>query len=288
VKWLVLILTAALFLPGAYAGESTKQIIQNHLSEQRLDDAEDTVEDWVKNEPENAEAWHIRGIVMAQQAQDSFFSALSYAGKSVDSFEKAVELEPGSLEYRTALLQFYMMAPSIAGGDDEKALAQIEAIKEIDAVEGAFARVKYLQHHEKEEQARTLVNEILAEHPNNADVLVYLGFQEQKDGNYEKAFSLFEQAAEGESRKGEAPVMALYQFGKTSVLAEEHLDKGIVALQQYLDAELPDSAPKAHWANFRLAQLLALKGNDKESQQLIASLKKVDDKELQKQLSSWN
>ena len=83
-----------------------------------------------------------------------------------------------------------MMAPSIAGGDDEKALAQIEAIKEIDTVEGAFARVKYLQHHEKEEQARTLVNEILAEHPNNADVLVYLGFQEQKDGNYEKAFSL--------------------------------------------------------------------------------------------------
>ncbi|MFP3632943.1 hypothetical protein SB776_40755, partial [Burkholderia sp. SIMBA_045] len=76
--------------------------------------------------------------------------------------------------------------------------------------------------------------------------------------------------------------------GKTSVLAEEHLDKGIVALQQYLDTELPDSAPKAHWANFRLAQLLALKGNDKESQQLIASLKKIDDKELQKQLSSWN
>lgn len=196
-KWLVLLLTAALFLPGAYAGESTKQIIQNHLSEQRLDDAED-------------------------------------------------------------------------------------------AVEGAFARVKYLQHHEKEEQARTLVNEILAEHPNNADVLVYLGFQEQKDGNYEKAFSFFEQAAEGESRKGEAPVMALYQFGKTSVLAEEHLDKGIEALQQYLDAELPDSAPKAQWANFRLAQLLALKGNDEQSQQVIANLKKVDDKELQKQLSGWN
>ncbi|WP_417441464.1 tetratricopeptide repeat protein [Idiomarina sp.] len=287
-KWLVFVLIIGCFVPGAYADESIKETIQQQLSAERLDDAEDTVEDWVKNEPENAEAWHIRGIVMAQQAQDSFFSALSYAGKSVDSFEKAVELEPGSLEYRTALLQFYMMAPSIAGGDDEKALAQIEAIKEIDAVEGAFARVKYLQHHEKEEQARKLVNEILAEHPNNADVLVYLGFQEQKDGNYEKAFSFFEQAAEGESRKGEASVMALYQFGKTSVLAEEHLDKGIVALQQYLDAELPDSAPKAHWANFRLAQLLALKGNDEESQQLIASLKKVDDKDLQKQLSSWN
>lgn len=287
-KWLVLVLTVAFFLPGAYAGESIKETIHQHLSGERLDDAEDTVEDWVEKEPKNAEAWHTRGIVMAQQAQNSFFSALSYAGKSVDSFEKAVELEPDSLEYRTALLQFYMMAPSIAGGDDEKALTQIEAIKKIDAVEGAFARVKYLQHHEKNEQARELVNETLANHPNNAEILVYAGFQEQKDGNYEKAFSLFEQAVDAESREGEAPVMALYQFGKTSVLAEDKVDKGIRALEEYLESEIPDSAPEAHWANFRLAQLFALKGNDDESKQLIANLKKVDDKELQKQISNWN
>lgn len=287
-KWLVLLLTTAFFLPGAYAGESIKETIHQHLSEERLDDAEDTVESWVEDEPESAEAWYTRGIVMAQQAQDSFFSALSYAGKSLDSFQKAVELQPDSLEYRTALMQFYLMAPSMAGGDDEKALAQIEAIEKIDEVEGAFAKVKYLQLHEKGEQARELVNATLTNHPNNADVLVYVGLQEQKDENYEKAFSLFEQAVKGESAEGDSPVMALYQVGKTSVLAEAQVDKGIRALEQYLQSELPDSVPDAHWANFRLAQLLALKGNDEKSKQLIASLKTVDDKELQKQISSWN
>lgn len=287
-KWLALVLTAALFLPGAYAGESNKQIIQQHLSEKQLDEAEDIAENWVENEPENAAAWHMRGIVMAQQAQDAFFSALSYAGESVDSFEKAVELEPDSLKYRTALMQFYLMAPSIAGGDDEKALAQIEAIEEIDVVQGALAKIGYFRKHEQKEKARELLEQTLANHPNNADILVYAGLQEQKGENYQKALSLFERAAKGESAEGDSPVMALYQIGKTSVLAENQLDEGILALRLYLKEELPENAPGTHWANFRLAQLLTLKGSSEESKQLLTDLKEVDDKELQKQISSWN
>ncbi|MCK7459875.1 hypothetical protein [Idiomarina aminovorans] len=287
-KWIVLLLTATFFLPGAFAVDSTKQIIQQHLSEKQLDDAEDVVENWVKKEPENAAAWHTRGIVMAQQAQDAFFSALSYAGKSVDSFEKAVKLAPNNIKYRTALMQFYLMAPSIAGGDDEKALAEIEAIAEIDAVQGALAKIGYLKKHEKDEQAEQLVEETLADYPDNADILVYVGFQEQRTKNYEKAFSLFEHAARGESAEGDASVIALYQIGKTAVLAKAQVDEGIHALKQYLAAELPDNSPGSEWANFRLAQLFALKGNDAESEQLLASLTEVDDKELQKQISDWN
>jgi len=288
VKGFLLAVLALLMLPGAYAGESPKQTIQQYLSAQELDEAEDAVEKWVETEPESADAWHTRGVVMAQQGQDSLFSAFSYAGKSLESFEKAVTLEPNSLKYRTALMQFYLMAPSMAGGDDEKALAQIEVITEIDAVQGALAKVGYLRKHEKEEQAKMLTEETLAKYPNNADILMYAGFQEQKSENYKKAFSLFAQAAEGESAEGDASVVALYQIGRTSVIAETRLDQGISALRQYLQAELPDGAPATHWANFLLAQLLALKGNDEESQQLITSLKKVDDKELQKQLSSLN
>jgi hypothetical protein len=71
-------------------------------------------------------------------------------------------------------------------------------------------------------------------------------------------------------------------------LAETQLDDGIQALRQYLKSELPENAPGSHWANFRLAQLLTLKGNEEESKQLLAGLKGVDDKELQKQISSWN
>ncbi|MDV6316572.1 hypothetical protein [Idiomarina sp. HP20-50] len=287
-KWIALIMTAALFLPGAYAGEPSKQVIQEHLSEKQLDEAEEVAENWVTNEPKNAEAWHTRGVVMAQQAQNAFFSALSYAGDSLESFEKAVALEPSSLKYRTALMQFYLMAPSVAGGDDEKALAQIEAIKAIDEVQGALAKIGYYQKHEQKEQATKLLDNTLANYPNNADILVYAGFQEQKHERYEKAFSLFEQAAAGESVQGDSPVMALYQIGKTSVLAKTQMDKGILALKQYLKLELPENAPDPHWAKFRLAQLLTLKGNNEESKQLLVALKEVDDKELQKQISSWN
>lgn len=287
-KRLVLILLIGAFVPGAYAGESTQQIIQQHLAEQQLDDAEEVVENWVKEEPNNAAAWHARGIVMAQQAQNAFFSALSYAGDSLESFEKAVKLQPDSLKYRMALMQFYLMAPSVAGGDDEKALVQIDAIGKLDPVQGALAQVGYLNKHDKNKQAKQLVEETLAQYPNNADILVYAGLQAQKKENYEKAILYFENAVTGESADGESPIMALYQIGKTSVLAETQLDDGINALRQYLKAELPENAPDPHWASFRLAQLLSLKGNEQESQQLLANLKDVDDKKLQKQISSWN
>lgn len=288
-KRFALLLLIGVFIPGAYAGESTQQIIQLHLAEQQLDDAEEVVETWVKEEPNNAAAWHVRGIVMAQQAQNAFFSALSYAGDSLESFEKAVKLEPDSLKYRMALMQFYLMAPSMAGGDDEKALVQIEAIRKLDPVQGALAKVGYLNKHEKKKQAEQLVEKTLGQYPNNADILVYVGLQAQKKENYEKAILYFENAVTGESSDGESPIMALYQIGRTSVLAETQLDDGINALRQYLKTEaLPQNAPDPHWASFRLAQLLSLKGNEEESQQLLANLKDVDDKRLQKQISKWN
>jgi|TARA_R100000687_G_scaffold13842_2_gene10666 tetratricopeptide (TPR) repeat protein len=286
VRWLLFLLTTLIFAPGVYAEVETKQVIQQQLADGSLDSAENSVEEWVKNEPGNAEAWHTRGVVMAQQAQNAFFSAMSYAGKSVDSFEKAVELAPDSIKYRRALMQFYLMAPSIAGGDDEKALAQIEKMMALDPAQGALAKVGYFRKHEKMTEAESLLEETIAAHPNNADVLLYAGLQKQRAGEFEDAFKLFDKAKAGVSEDGAAASMALYQIGKTAVLAESQLDSGITALDSYLEEEIAlDNLPEPHWAQFRKAQLLALKGDTETSEQLLAELKGVDDKELQKQLA---
>jgi hypothetical protein len=47
----------------------------------------------------------------------------------VNSFSKAVDLEPDSVEYLEGLMQFHISAPGIAGGDVDIAKAQIEKIK---------------------------------------------------------------------------------------------------------------------------------------------------------------
>jgi tetratricopeptide (TPR) repeat protein len=57
-----------------------------------------------------------------------FLSAAGLAKRVRTSFERAVELDPGSWEARTDLAEFYFDAPGIVGGGKDKARAQAEAV----------------------------------------------------------------------------------------------------------------------------------------------------------------
>jgi tetratricopeptide (TPR) repeat protein len=57
-----------------------------------------------------------------------FLSAAGLAKKVRISFERAVELDPKSWEARTDLAEFYLEAPSIVGGGQDKARAQANAL----------------------------------------------------------------------------------------------------------------------------------------------------------------
>lgn len=56
------------------------------------------------------------------------FSAAGLAKKVRNSFERAVELDPRNSEARTDLAEFYLEAPSIVGGGQDKARAQADAL----------------------------------------------------------------------------------------------------------------------------------------------------------------
>lgn len=56
------------------------------------------------------------------------FAAAGLAKKVRTSFERAVELDPGSWEARTDLAEFYCDAPSIVGGGKDKAREQADAL----------------------------------------------------------------------------------------------------------------------------------------------------------------
>src|SRR5258708_7333585 len=72
----------------------------------------------------NSAAYHFHlGEAYGSQAQKaSIFGQASLAGKTKDEFLKAVELDPNQLQARSALVDYYTMAPAIMGGSKEKAL----------------------------------------------------------------------------------------------------------------------------------------------------------------------
>jgi len=58
----------------------------------------------------------------------SFLKAVGLARKVRTQFERAVEFSPNSWEARTDLAEFYVEAPGIVGGGEDKALAQAELL----------------------------------------------------------------------------------------------------------------------------------------------------------------
>src|SRR5579864_2249477 len=60
-----------------------------------------------------------------------FLSAAGLAKKVRNSFERAVDLDPKSWEARADLAEFYLEAPSIVGGGQDKARAQGDALLRI-------------------------------------------------------------------------------------------------------------------------------------------------------------
>ena len=72
-----------------------------------------------------------------------FWSALSYARKAHHEFELAVQYDPGNLEAQRDLIQYLTNAPDFAGGGDDKALAQIDALTKVDPIEAQLARAQY-------------------------------------------------------------------------------------------------------------------------------------------------
>jgi len=61
----------------------------------------------------------------------SFFRAAGLAKKVHAEFERAVEFAPNSWEARTDLAEFYLEAPGLVGGSEDKARAQAEQIAQL-------------------------------------------------------------------------------------------------------------------------------------------------------------
>lgn len=85
----------------------------------------------------DAEAHYQAGVAYGRRAEHAnIFRQASLALRARDEFLQAVRLDPDHLEARFALVQYYVLAPSILGGSEQKALEQATEIRNRDADEG--------------------------------------------------------------------------------------------------------------------------------------------------------
>jgi tetratricopeptide (TPR) repeat protein len=89
----------------------------------------------VSLDPKNSRYHLWLGRVYGEKADASgFITAAGLAKKVRTEFEQAVQLDPDSAEARRDLAEFYLEAPGIVGGGQDKARAQAETLAKLDPV----------------------------------------------------------------------------------------------------------------------------------------------------------
>lgn len=199
------------------------------------------------------------GQAQGVQAQKgSKLKAIFRAKRAKKEFEKAVKLDSTNLEARFALMQYYLTAPGIAGGDKKKAKKEAEIMQGLDSCYGAYAWGVYWQVENDFDKAETCLRKAVELDTSSDYFATYrLGSLLQRQERYHEAAEVFEKLYNEHPDQ----TYALYQIGRSYVFAKDSLDKAERCFKRYLQIEPkegePDLAAGAHW---RLGMVYDLQG----------------------------
>jgi tetratricopeptide (TPR) repeat protein len=191
------------------------------------------------------------------------------APKMKSAWEKAIALDSKNLDARTSLIQYYLQAPGIMGGSVEKAKEVAKQILILKPAEGHLQIGNIYMHEKKTIEAEKEFILMAKSDPAYVSALANF-YTSQKQ--YDKAFQLFGEAIQ----KNASDFIAIYQYGRTSALSGQRLEKGEAYLNKYLMHTPEKNEPSHAGANMRLAQIYEKKGNKKEAKRLYEASLKAD------------
>src|SRR5215467_8096352 len=170
--------------------------------------------------------WLGRAYGGAAEQKRSF----SMARKVRAAFEDAVRLDASNIAARRDLMEFYVEAPWIVGGDKRKALEQIGAIAGIDAVAGRLARAAFLIRTNRLDAADAEYQQILEAPPDRIEPYLEVADFYESRNDARRFGSVIEQSA----RVAPLDVRLTYYRGVALVLSNGNLTDAERVLRVYL------------------------------------------------------
>ncbi len=212
--------------------------------------AADAFEQAVNREPTNA-LYHLwLGRAYGEQAGNvNVFKQAILAGKIRQSFETAVYLDPDNADARFDLMMYYLMAPGIAGGSDEKAEELARWLEQNDPVRGCEARFIMASKAEEYEKAADICRQAMKMDPDNPEWAIRAGAILIHTENYTKARSLLKNALD----RFPDNTQIRYQLGKVLLTLKTELDTAAACFRTCADSA-GDTEMKS-WSNYRLGEV---------------------------------
>jgi tetratricopeptide (TPR) repeat protein len=225
----------------------------------KLDEAIKHAELCVATHPLRSECHEALGAALGTKAASAgMMAAMGSVGKIKDAMKKSVELDPKSLTARYALMQFYIMAPGIAGGSTSKARELAAETAQFSPEAGKLMQARMLLADKEFAKAETI---LLSVNAGGHDVLSRwqrgmlgnVGFKYLEDKKYADGDRIFH------DMQKRFPDHDLPLFGQARVLQEQGKHAAAIAMLDKAIGVAP--APRAHF-HFRLGQSLQA-SNDK-------------------------
>lgn len=223
------------------------------LSQNDNDEAVRQLEHCVAIEEQNAECHLWLGNALGTSAQHaSKFRQPFLARRTKTEFERAVALDPASVDARMGLVQFYMLAPGFMGGSMDKAREQVAEVEKHSKLRGALG-VGMLADHDKDlKSTEAAYQRAIVAAPDSAAGYYALVNLLAREKRWNEAFATLDQLI------AHVPAEANAQLAvaRVALLSGEQLEKGEAAAKKWLMAPPKDApATLVSAARFRLAAL---------------------------------
>lgn len=137
-------------------------------------------------------AYEVLGQAYGLKAQNAgMVKGMMVISKAKSSFQKAIELNPKALKAKEGLFMYYLFAPSVAGGDEKKALELIEEIKALNEAKGCVAKAIYYTKDKQIDQAEKEYRKAAELAPSDTDMQMKIGHFYLTKNETEKALEYF-------------------------------------------------------------------------------------------------
>lgn len=199
------------------------------MAKRALDEAEEEIDEAIDLNDHVAKYHLLRGQILGQQAMDANIISQGFlAPKIKNAFLRASELEPSNIEARISLYNYYIMAPGIMGGSDEKAVAQIDAVEKVDAHRGHLLRANYFSRKKDSVSAEREIKKAISASPDKGSGYKQLGYFYLNQQRFSDAAVQMEKYIALEPKNPDA-----YDSAADVLRAERRYDR---AIEKYLQA----------------------------------------------------
>ena len=237
--------------------ESSNLLCRAYFALEDYDRAETPCKKAIALDPTNSRYHLWMGHVYGEKAaRANFLAAAGLAGKTRDELQRAVQLNPTDVDARVDLAEYYLEAPGIVGGGQDKARAQARIIGASDPAREHWVYARIAEKNQDNATAELEYHRMIEASHGDSEAWLNLALFFRHQKRYDEMEQTLVRTSQAPMSKPDVLVdiaQNLLRVGRNPILA-------IQVLHRYLSARPVEQAP-AFKAHFLLGKLLEKEGD---------------------------